>query len=81
MKNLTKLVFASALALSTAGTAFAYENDLESVPSVSSMNSGEHQATGKRAAQHRASDSRAYAPAPARLPAAGGVDFGIGSQS
>jgi hypothetical protein len=48
---------------------------------VSSMHSGEHQAAGKRAVQHRASDSRAYAPAPARVPAAGGVDFGIGSQS
>ena len=81
MKSLTKLVFASTLALSTVGTAFAYENDLETVAPVSSMHSGEHQSAGKRAGQHRANDARAYAPAPARMPAAGGVDFGIGSQS
>ncbi|HET7806689.1 MAG TPA: hypothetical protein VFL53_20810 [Pseudolabrys sp.] len=78
MKFVT-IAFASAIALSAAAPAFAYENELETVVSTSRMQPGEHQAAGMHANSHRAFDARAYAPAPA--PVVTPYDFGIGSQS
>lgn len=85
--KLVTIAFASAIALSAVAPAFAYENDLESGASASSMHPGEHQAAGKHAGQHRAFDARASMPVtmPAVMPVtppAGEIpDFGIGSQS
>jgi hypothetical protein len=69
----------SAIALSAIAPAFAYENDLEGAAPASSMRPMDHQRAGMRVNSHRASDARAYVPAPA--PVAVPYDFGIGSQS
>lgn len=76
MKIIT-IVFASAIALSAAAPAFAYENELESVSSASTEHPMDQHRAGTRVQPHRASDARAYVPAPAPAP----YDFGIGSQS
>ena len=69
----------SSVAMSAIAPAFAYENDLESVTSTSTMHQMHRQHAGMHANAHRAFDARAYAPAPA--PVSAPNDFGIGSQS
>jgi hypothetical protein len=75
--KIATLVFASAIALSAVAPAFAYENDLEGVAPASSMRPM-NQRAGSHANAHRATDARAYVPAPA--PVAAPYDFGIGNQ-
>jgi len=75
--KIATLVFASAIALSAVAPAFAYENDLEGVAPASSMRPM-NQHAGMHANTHRATDARAYVPAPA--PVAAPYDFGIGNQ-
>jgi hypothetical protein len=82
VKIVSKIIFASTLALSAVAPAFAYEGDEDTV-----LNRNTHIAitrplaqhvVGKRVSAHRAIDARAYAPADASV---GEVrDFGIGSQ-
>jgi hypothetical protein len=75
--KIATLVFASAIALSAVAPAFAYENDLEGVAPASSMRPM-NQRAGMHANAHRATDARAYVPAPA--PVAAPSQFGIGNQ-
>lgn len=75
--KIATLVFASAIAVSAVAPAFAYENDLEGVAPASSMRPM-NQRAGMHANAHRATDARAYVPAPA--PVAAPYDFGIGNQ-
>jgi hypothetical protein len=75
--KIATLVFASAIALSAVAPAFAYENNLEGVAPASSMRPM-NQRAGMHANAHRATDARAYVPAPA--PVAAPYDFGIGNQ-
>jgi hypothetical protein len=75
--KIATLVFASAIALSAVAPAFAYENDLEGVAPASSMRPM-NQRAGMHVNAHRATDARAYVPAPA--PVAAPYDFGIGNQ-
>jgi hypothetical protein len=67
--------------MSAIAPAFAYENDLESVTSTSTMHQMHQmhrQHAGMHANAHRAFDARAYAPAPA--PVSAPNDLGFGSQ-
>jgi hypothetical protein len=75
-----RIIFASVLALSTVGPAFAAEEDtlLERGASMSTTGSLEQHVASKRVRAHHATEARAYAPAGA--PAGETVDFGIGSQ-
>jgi hypothetical protein len=73
------IALASAIALSVAAPAFAYENDLEVVTPASTMHPMDHQHAGMHANTRRAFDARAYAPAPGYV--VGPYHFGIGSQS
>jgi hypothetical protein len=75
--KIATLVFASAIALSAVAPAFAYENDLEGVAPASSMRPM-NQRAGMHANAHRATDARAYVPAPA--PVAAPYYFGIANQ-
>ena len=77
--KVTTILFASAIALSAVAPAFAYENDLESGGSTSTVHPMDHRQAGTRVDSHRAFDARAYVPAPP--PVATPQDFGIGSQS
>lgn len=77
MKIVT-IAFASAIALSAVAPAFAYENDLENATTASSTYPMNQQRAGMRVNSHRATDARAYVPAPA--PVATPYDFGIGNQ-
>lgn len=67
MKTVSKVVFASALALSAGAPAFAYEMALGY--------QAQH-VTGKHVRTHRGIDANAYEPASAPV----GVDFSIGGQ-
>jgi hypothetical protein len=80
--KIVTIAFASAIALSTVVPAFAYENDLETVTSASSMQPKVHRRAGMHANAHRAIGTRAYAPAPAPAdaPVVAPYDFGIGNQ-
>lgn len=81
MRIPARIIFASVLALSTVGPAFAAEEDtlLERGASMSTTGSLEQHVASKRVrAHHAATEARAYAPAGA--PAGETVDFGIGSQ-
>ena len=79
MKTVSKIFFASVLALSTAAPAFAYEGDLTQAPNtqISTTGSRAQHVMGNHVRTHRGIDANAYEPdgAPAD------VDFGIGSQS
>jgi hypothetical protein len=75
--KITTIVFASAIALSVAAPAFAYENELESVTPAQTAHPMDQHRADTRVKPHRASDARAYVPAPVAAP----YDFGIGSQS
>ena len=83
MKNImiavASAIVISSIALSAIAPAFAYENDLEGVPSASTMQPMARQHAGMHANSHRAFDARAYAPVLA--PVVAPYDFGIGSQS
>lgn len=79
MKTASKIIFASALALSVAAPAFAYETDLEYQAQVSTTRTHAQHVMGNRVRAGRTSDAlNANAFAPASTPT--GVDFGIGSQ-
>jgi hypothetical protein len=78
--TVSKIIFASALALSAVVPAFAYEGDEDTV-----LNPNTHISTTRPLAQHvvgehvrahRAMDARAHAPAGAPV----GADFSKGSQ-
>lgn len=79
MKTVSKIIFASVLALSTVAPAFAYEGDFTQAPNtqISTSGSRAQQVMGHRVRTHRGIDANAYEPdsAPA------GVDLGIGSQN
>jgi hypothetical protein len=76
--KIVTIAFASAIALSAVTPAFAYENDLETVTSASSMQPKDHQRAGTHANARRGFDARAHAPVPA--PVVAPYDFGIGNQ-
>lgn len=81
MKTITKIIFASALTVSAAAPAFAYEGDgtLERNTQISTTGARPQHVVGNHVRAHRAmhaTDARAYEPADAPV----GVDFGIGSQ-
>ena len=81
MKSATKIIFASAFALSAVAPAFAYETMLEYVPNtqISTTAPLSQHVVGKRVRAQSALDARAYAPASA--PVDEFRNFGIGSQS
>jgi hypothetical protein len=80
MKTLTKIVIASALALSAAAPAFAYDTGVQSNAQVSTARA--QQITGKHVDAARAADAMAFAPGDAAdFSAKYFHDFGIGSQS
>jgi hypothetical protein len=79
VKTASKIIFASALALSIAAPAFAYETDLEYQNQVSTTRTHVQHVMGNPARAYRTGDAlnaNAYAPSSAPI----GVDFGIGSQ-
>jgi hypothetical protein len=80
VKFVTRIVFASAFALSTIAPAFAYETALEFQTEASTtVTSSKPHATANRTRTHRtthAMDAKAYEPADVPI----GVDFSIGSQ-
>lgn len=80
MRISARIIFASVLALSTVGPAFAAEEDtlLEREASMSTTGPLEQHVASKRVHAHHATEARAYAPAGA--PTGEAVDFGIGSQ-
>ena len=85
MKTVSKIIFASTLALSAVAPAFAYEGDEDTVLNrnthISTTRPLTQQIVGKHVRAHRATDSNAYAPVEAPGSAPFGVDFDIGSQS
>ncbi len=80
MQNVTKIIFASALAFSAVAPQFAHAAYLENPTQTSMTATRAQHIMRKHALPHRALGANAYAPAeaPASVPA--GVDFGIGSQ-
>ena len=80
MNTGTRILFASALALSAVTSAYAAEEDalVERETYMSANASVEQHVAVKRAHTHRATEARAYAPAGVAVDEA--VDFGIGSQ-
>ena len=76
MKTVSKIIFASALALSAVAPAFAYETALEYQTQVSTTGSRAQHVTGKHIRTLRGVDASAYEPASSPV----GVDFSIGSQ-
>ena len=62
MNTVSKIIFASALALSTIAPAFAYEGDWTQAPDtqVSTTGSGAQHVTGKQVRMHRGIDAKAY---------------------
>lgn len=80
MKTATRIILASALALSAAGAAFAAEEDtlLERENPMSASGALAQHVLVKRVRAHHASETRTYAPA--ATPSGEVVDFSIGSQ-
>lgn len=78
MRIPARIIFASVLALSTVGPAFAAEEDTLLERGASMSTTLEQHVASKRVRAHHATEARAYAPAGA--PAGETVDFGIGSQ-
>jgi Flp pilus assembly protein TadD len=79
VKTATKIIFASALALSAAAPAFAYETALEYQTQISTTGTNAQHVMGNRTRAHHAMhpmNARAYEPADTQV----GVDFGISSQ-
>ena len=80
MKTFSKIILASALALSAVAPAFAYEGDEDTVLNpnthISTTRPLAQHVVGERVRAHRAMDANAHAPAGAWV----GVDFSKGSQ-
>jgi hypothetical protein len=76
VKAVSKIIFASALALSADAPALAYETASGYQTQVSTTGSRAQHVTGKHVRTHRGIDANAYEPASAPV----GVDFSIGSQ-
>ena len=80
MKIVTRIVFASAFALSAIAPAFAYDTAMEFQTQASTtVTSAKQHATANRTRTHQtthAMDAKAYEPAGVPV----GVDFSIGSQ-
>jgi len=79
VKTVSKIIFASVLALSAVAPAFAYEGDSTQAPNtqISTKSSRAQQVMGSHVRTHRGIDANAYEPV--STPA--GVDLGIGSQN
>jgi hypothetical protein len=80
VKTVSKIVLASALALSAAAPQFAQAAYLENPTQLSSTSTRAQHVMSKGVWPRRAIDSNAYAPAEASAIAPAGVDFGISSQ-
>ena len=76
MKTVSKIIFASAFALSTIAPAFAYEGDWTQAPDtqISTTGSGAQHVRGKHVRMHRGIEAKAYPSASAP------VGGGFGSQ-
>ena len=80
MKIVSKVVLASALALSAVAPQFAQAAYLENPTQISSTSTQAQHVMSKRVLSQRAIDSNAYAPAEESASAPAGVDLGISSQ-
>jgi hypothetical protein len=79
VKTTIRIIFASALALSSIGPAFADEDTMaKHEASMTHMSAVHHDTSAQRARAQQAYEAKAYAPLGAT--AGEGVDFGIGSQ-
>jgi hypothetical protein len=80
VKTISKIIFASALALSAVAPAFAYDGDEDTVLNrnthISTTRPLAQHGVGERVRAHRAMDANAKTPASASV----GVDFSKGSQ-
>jgi hypothetical protein len=80
VKTTSKIVLASALALSAVAPQFAQAAYLENPTQLSSTSTRAQHVMSNRVWPHRAIDSNAYAPAEPSASVPAGIDFGIGSQ-
>jgi len=80
VKTVSKIVLASALALSAVAPQFAQAAYLENATQITSTSTRAKHVMSKRVWPHRGIDSNAYAPAEESASAPAGVDFGISSQ-
>jgi hypothetical protein len=80
VKTTSKIVLASALALSAVAPQFAQAAYLENQTQLLSASAQAQHVMSKRVWSHHAIDSKVYAPAEASASAPAGVDLGISSQ-